>query len=73
MTDKYWTSWGIVGSSTTPMTYVEVMAVTGVVHDPKRGIPIFTGTLDEFSNQFDSAFTVYKLGRFILVGVGDYV
>ena len=67
MRDNYWTSWGIIGSNKTPEKYAEVMAVDGVVHDPKRGIPLFHGSLDEFSFAFDSEFTVYKTGRFIQV------
>jgi len=67
MTDTYWTSWGIVGSNESPEKYAEVMAVEGTVHDPKRGIPLFHGTLDDFSRGFDSEFTVHKTGRFIQV------
>ena len=73
MTDTYWTSWGITGSNTTPEKYAEVMAVDGVVHDPKRGIPLFHGSLDDFSKAFDSEFTVHKTGRFISVGDGEDV
>jgi len=73
MTDTYWTSWGIVGSSESPEKYEEVMNVPGVVHDPKRGIPLYHGSLDEFSNEFNSDFTVHKTGRFIQVGDGEDV
>ena len=70
MTDTYWTSWGIVGSNESPEKYAEVIAVEGVTHDPKRGIPLFHGTLDAFSKRFNSEFTVHKTGRFIQVGIG---
>ena len=73
MTDTFWTSWGIVGSNESPEKYAEVMNVPEVTHDPKRGIPIFNGSLDEFSNEFGSPFTVHKNGRFIQVGNGEDV
>ena len=73
MTDTFWTSWGIVGSTESDFMYEKVMAIKGVTHDPKRGIPIFHGTLDEFSKQYDLEFTVHRHGRFIQVGNGEDV
>jgi len=71
MTDTFWTSWGLVG--TTADNYEAVINIPGVTHDAKRGIPIFHGTLDEFSKHFDSEFTVFKDGRYIKVGDGEDV
>ena len=63
-----WTNWAIVGSDTTPEVYEEIIRVPGVVHDPKRGNPIFHGSLDDFSRHYNDPFTVHKDGRFINVG-----
>jgi hypothetical protein len=73
MTDTFWTSWGIVGSSTTLEMYENVMRVPGVVHDAKRGIPIFNGSLDRFARHYNAPFEVHNDGRFIKVGDGEDV
>jgi len=70
MTDTFWTSWGITGSTTNPQVYENVMNVPGMTHDAKRGIPIFHGTLDEFAKHFPTPFEVHNDGRFIKVGDG---
>lgn len=66
-----WTSWGIVGSDTNPQVYENVMRVPGMVHDVKRGIPIYHGSLDDFSKYFRAPFEVHVDGRFIKVGEGQ--
>ena len=73
MTDTFWTSWGITGSNTNPQMYDNVMSVPGMVHDAKRGIPIYHGTLDEFAKYFPTPFEVHVDGRFIKVGEGQDV
>jgi hypothetical protein len=60
-----WTSWAIVYSDE---CYDDVMTVPGMVHDPKRGVPIYHGTLDNFSRYFPGVFTVSVDGRYIQVG-----
>lgn len=61
-----WTSWAITGSKTTPELHEEIMAIPGVTYE--RDLPIFDGSLDEFSNEFHKPFVVYFEGRYIKVG-----
>ena len=63
---SYSTSWGIVGSKKTPELHEEILAIPGVTY--KRDLPIFDGSLDEFSNEFRKPFIVYYVGRYIKVG-----
>lgn len=62
-----WTSWAIVGSKTTPELHDYIMAIVGMTEG--QDLPIFDGSLDEFSNEFRNPFTVYYDGRYIKVGV----
>lgn len=61
-----WTSWAIVGSKTTPELHEEVLDIPGMIDG--RDLPIFNGSLDEFSNEFHKPFIVYREGRYIKVG-----
>jgi hypothetical protein len=60
-----WTSWAIVVRW--PHTKEEILAIPGVLDGDD--IPLFTGTLGEFSDRFDHPFEVVKVGRYIRVGV----
>ena len=62
-----WKTWALVGVDT-PELNAEIMSIVGVEHDPKRGVPIFNGTLGEFQQQFKKPFTVYSNGFYIRVG-----
>jgi hypothetical protein len=63
-----WTSWGIIGC-TSVAHEVEILDLPDVVNG--RDLILYTGSLDEFSNEYHKPFTVHRDGRYIDVGVKE--
>ena len=61
-------SWAVVGPSLEIRFLLEeITAIPGVTHDPKRGFPIYAGTLEDFADNWGKHFEVSPVGAYIRV------